>query len=100
MPTNKFEVVATYTTLAGNETAVLEHLRALAQASRQEPGNLRYEYFQGIEDPSRIVILETYRTSEDFEAHRQTPHFQQLGVEGIIPLLQNRTVSTFESQSD
>jgi quinol monooxygenase YgiN len=96
----KFEVVATYTTLTGREADVLANLRALAQASRGEPGNLRYEYFQGIEDPSRIVILETYRAAEDFDAHRQTPHFQRLGTDTIIPLLQNRTVSTFESSVD
>ena len=100
MPTNKFEVVATYTTLAGNEADVLENLRALAQASREEPGNLRYEYFQGVENPSRIVILETYRTSADFDVHRQTPHFQRIGAETIVPLLQSRTVSTFESRAD
>lgn len=98
MSTNQFEVVATYTTLAGNESNVLESLQALAQASREEPGNLRYEYFQGVENPSRIVILETYRTSADFDAHRQTPHFQQIGAGSILPLLQSRTISTFESR--
>jgi quinol monooxygenase YgiN len=100
MSATRFEVVATYTTLGGRETHVLENLRALADASRKEPGNLRYEYFQGVEDHSRIVILETYRTSEDFDAHRQTPHFQRIGAETIIPLLESRTVSTFESHVD
>lgn len=100
MSATRFEVVATYTTLRGREADVLENLRALAQASRQEPGNLRYEYFQGVEDHSRIVILETYRTPEDFDVHRQTPHFQSIGAETVIPLLQSRTVSTFESHVD
>jgi quinol monooxygenase YgiN len=100
MSTNKFEVVATYTTLKGRESEVLKNLQDLADASREEPGNLRYEYFQGVEDPSRIVILETYRTPADFDAHRQTPHFQRIGAETIIPLLQSRTVSTYESNDD
>jgi quinol monooxygenase YgiN len=100
MSATRFEVVATYTTLTGRETDVLENLRALAQASREEPGNLRYEYFQGVEDRSRIVILETYRTTGDFDDHRQTPHFQRIGTETIIPLLQSRTVSTFASSVD
>lgn len=100
MSASRFEVVATYTTLTGSEGEVLENLRALARASREEPGNLRYEYFQGVDDPSRIVILETYRTSDDFDAHRKTPHFQRIGAETIIPLLQSRTVSTFESHVD
>lgn len=100
MSATRFEVVANYTTRAGREKDVLENLRALAEASRKEPGNLRYEYFQGVEDPSRIVILETYRTSKDFDAHRQTPHFQRIGAETIIPILESRTVSTFESHAD
>lgn len=100
MSATRFEVVATYTTLTGREADVLGHLRSLAQASREEPGNLRYEYFQGVEDHSRIVILETYQTPGDFDAHRRTPHFQRIGAETIIPLLQSRTVSTFESHVD
>lgn len=100
MPTSTFEVVAVYTAIQGREPEVLAGLKNLARASRREKGNLSYEYFQGVEDPSKIIILESYRTAEDFQAHRDSEHFQRLGVGTIIPLLENRTVATYESRDD
>lgn len=100
MATSTFEVVATYTAIHGREPEVLAGLEDLAQASRQEEGNLRYEYFQGVEDHTKIVILESYRTAEDFQAHRDSEHFQRIGVGTIIPLLMNRAVATYESTDD
>lgn len=100
MATSTFEVVATYTAIQGREQEVLAGLQDLAQASRLEEGNLSYEYFQGVEDPLRIIILESYRTAEDFQAHRDSEHFQRIGVGTIIPLLENRAVSTYESTHD
>lgn len=91
------DVVAMYTVKPGSENEVLAQLRLLAEASRNEDGNLRYEYFRGVEDPLKIVILESYRTAADFDAHRESVHFQQIGRGRIIPLLQDRTVSTYGS---
>ena len=51
MPDKTFEVVASYIATPGSENDVLTHLRRLAEASRQEDGNLSYEYFRGVEDP-------------------------------------------------
>jgi quinol monooxygenase YgiN len=90
-----FNVVAEYHTHPGTAAQVLELLESLATASRHEPGNLSYEYFCGVEDQQRIVILEKYRTSEDFDAHRESTHFHEIAVSRIIPLLESRTVSTF-----
>lgn len=98
--TSTFEVVATYTAIQGREPEVLAGLKSLAEASRQEKGNLRYDYFRGVEDPTKIVILESYRTALDFQAHRESEHFQRLGVGAIIPLLEKRTVSTYEAMDD
>lgn len=92
-----FEVVANYTTAEGRQNDVLARLKELAKASREEPGNLRYEYFQGIENPLRIVILESYRTAADYQAHRDSEHFQNIGAENILPLLQHRSISTYEA---
>lgn len=99
MTNRTFEVVAIYTVTPGREGDVLAGLRSLAAASRQEEGNLKYEYFQGIEDSSRIAILESYRTSEDFQSHRASAHFEQIAVKSIIPLLQDRTVTTYENRT-
>lgn len=97
MPEKTFDVVAVYTVKPGSEDEVLSQLQPLAEASRAEEGNLRYEYFRGVEEPSKIVILESYRTAADFDAHRESDHFQQIGGGRVIPLLQDRTVSTYGS---
>jgi quinol monooxygenase YgiN len=99
MANKTFEVVATYTAAEGREDDVLLCLHELAKASRNEEGNLRYEFFQGVEDPRRIVILESYRTPGDFQTHRESAHFQRIGAERIIPLLGNHTVASYESSS-
>lgn len=99
MSDKTFEVVATYTVTPGSENEVLANLRNLAAASRTEEGNLRYEFFQGVEDPNKIVILESYRTADDFQHHRETPHFKEIAIKAIIPLLQSRSVSTYDSRN-
>jgi quinol monooxygenase YgiN len=90
-----FNVVAEYQTHPGASARVLELLKSLAAASRDEPGNVSYEYFCGVEEQHRIVVLEKYRTAEDFDAHRESTHFREIAVGGIIPLLESRKVSTY-----
>jgi (4S)-4-hydroxy-5-phosphonooxypentane-2,3-dione isomerase len=46
-----------------------------ARNSRQEPGNLRFDFLQAEDDPARFMIYEAYRAKEDFAAHQQTPHY-------------------------
>ncbi|MFP3581407.1 hypothetical protein SB659_17740, partial [Arthrobacter sp. SIMBA_036] len=53
------------------------------------------QFFRGVEDERKIVILESYQTAEDFDLHRQTQHFLTIGAVHIIPELEARTVSTF-----
>ncbi|GAA3696447.1 putative quinol monooxygenase [Arthrobacter ginkgonis] len=90
-----FNVIARYRTQDGRTGEVLEKLFALAAATRTEEGNLSYEFFRGVADDRQIVILERYRREEDFQAHRDSEHFREIGAGGIIPLLESRTISTF-----
>lgn len=94
-----FNVVARYRTLEGKTEEVLAHLSEMAEASRKEPGNISYEFFRGVRDNRRIAILESYGTADDFEAHRNSKHFQEIGAGRILPLLESRTVSTHTSET-
>ncbi|MGO4147590.1 putative quinol monooxygenase [Paenarthrobacter sp. YAF11_1] len=89
-----FNVVARYRTLEGKAEEVLALLDHMAEASRNEPGNLSYDFFRGWQDDRQIIILESYRAAADFEIHRNSAHFQQIGAERILPMLESRTVST------
>jgi (4S)-4-hydroxy-5-phosphonooxypentane-2,3-dione isomerase len=40
-----------------------------------EAGNVRWDFSQAEDDPTRFFIYEVYRTKADFPAHQQTEHY-------------------------
>jgi autoinducer 2-degrading protein len=60
-----------------------EHVQAFVEAtlrnhagSIEEPGNLRFDVLQSVDDPTSFLLYELYRKPEDAAAHRDTPHYQ------------------------
>ena len=94
---SRFNVIARYLTKPETTDKILNHLGEMAAETRNEPGNISYEFFRGVEDDRKIVILESYQTAEDFDLHRQSQHFLTIGAVHIIPELESRTVTTFIS---
>lgn len=45
------------------------------QGSRTEPGNLRFDVLQSLDDPCRILLYEVFASEEAVEAHRRTDHY-------------------------
>ena len=54
-------------------TATLEN----ARNSIQEPGIARFDIIRQQDDPTRFVLVEAYRTSEDPGRHKETAHSQK-----------------------
>lgn len=100
MGNTHLQVIAWYFVRESMGDKVDEALRALADATRQEPENLSYEFFRSTEDSDRFVILETYRSADGLELHRQTEHFQRIGVGVITPLLLRKEVKSFLVNAD
>ena len=48
---------------------------ANAQASRKEPGIVRFDVYQQSDDPTCFVLVEAYRTAEAPAAHKETSHY-------------------------
>ncbi|TFH33617.1 MAG: antibiotic biosynthesis monooxygenase, partial [Anaerolineales bacterium] len=48
---------------------------ANAEASRQEPGIVRFDVIQQSDDPSRFVLIEIYRGEDDPARHKETSHY-------------------------
>ncbi len=46
-----------------------------AHATRKEPGNVRFDVHQTLDDPARFLLYEVYHTADDFTRHQQTPHY-------------------------
>ena len=58
--------------VAAFQTASLEN----ARHSVREPGIARFDVVQQIDDPTRFVLIEVYRTAAAAAAHKETPHYQ------------------------
>ena len=47
-----------------------------ARQSIQEPGIARFDFVQALDDPTRFILVEAYRTPDAPAAHKQTRHYQ------------------------
>jgi len=47
-----------------------------ARNSVQEPGVARFDLIQQLDDPTRFVLVEVYRTQDDPAKHKETAHYQ------------------------
>lgn len=59
-----------------------EHVADFIAATREnhagsvaEPGNLRFDVLQRVDDPTRFVLYEVFRDAEAAAAHKATPHY-------------------------
>ena len=46
-----------------------------ARQSVKEPGVARFDVMQQADDPTRFVLVEVYRTSDDPARHKETDHY-------------------------
>jgi autoinducer 2-degrading protein len=49
--------------------------RANHEASVCEPGNLRFDVLQSVDDPATFILYEAYAGPADAAAHKQTAHY-------------------------
>jgi autoinducer 2-degrading protein len=47
-----------------------------ARNSVQEPGIARFDVIQQLDDPTRFVLVEAYRSPDDPKEHKKTAHYQ------------------------
>ena len=94
MTTNEQVVVfATWVVTPAHLDTVLQLLPHIATASRAEAGNLQYTACQSAADPNTILLYEVYEDQAAVEAHKNSPHYQQLVAGQVVPLLSDRKVT-------
>ncbi len=59
----------------GSEEAFRAASLANAEASRREPGVLRFDLLADREDPRHFVLVEVYRDAAASAAHKETAHY-------------------------
>jgi len=50
----------------------------IVDAIRAEEGNLRYEYFQPLDDPETILLIDSWKDQAAIDAHHASPMMKQL----------------------
>src|SRR5207249_8088049 len=48
-----------------------------ARQSIREPGIARFDFVQQLDDPTRFVLVEVYRTADAPAKHKETAHYQK-----------------------
>jgi quinol monooxygenase YgiN len=71
---------------------VVESLRALASATRQEPGCISYIPHHLEDDPDTVLIYEQYQDVKALAAHRESEHFKLHAVGGLYQKMRERSV--------
>lgn len=89
-------VVARYLVTEGHESAVIRLLRKNAEAGRAEPGCLEFSVYQEIDDPRAFLLYERYMSEDAFQAHRRTPHFEDIIERQVVSLLDERAWTRVE----
>ena len=69
-----------YTGTDGNALRFAEEMMAsgTVEAIRAEEGNLRYEYYQSLDDPETILLIDSWENQEAIDRHHATPMMETI----------------------
>ncbi len=62
-------IVARMRAADGKADTLVEHMKTLVMATREEPGCIQYDLHRGIEDPNILVFVEEWETEALWRAH-------------------------------
>ena len=71
-----------YTGTNGSAKAFAEEMESsgIADRIRAEDGNLRYQYFQPLDDPETILLIDSWTDQAAIDAHHASPMMEQLAA--------------------
>ena len=66
----------------GSARAFAEEMESsgIADRIRAEEGNLRYQYFQPLDDPDTILLIDSWTDQASIDTHHASPMMSQLAV--------------------
>jgi quinol monooxygenase YgiN len=72
-------VVATLTVKQEARAELIEAAKACIAGTRKEPGNIAYDMYESVTDPTKVVFVEQWENAEALEPHRKAEHFRAFG---------------------
>ena len=79
----------------GSARAFAEEMErsGIAEDIRKEPGNLRYQYFQPLDDPETILLIDSWTDQAAIDAHHASPKLAALREKYDLHMTAERFVS-------
>lgn len=71
-----------YTGIDGNARRFAEEMisSGTVDAIRAEDGNLRYEYYQSLDDPETILLIDSWESQKNIDAHHASPMMKTIAA--------------------
>ena len=95
-----YVVSALWRAKPGEEERIARLIEQLVEPSRAEPGCRFYQPHRSPEDPRLFYLYEQYEDEAGYQAHMDSEHFQRLVVGEVIPNLESRQRTFFETMID
>ncbi len=70
-------IVAKFTVRPEYSDQWLERVSSFTQSTRQEPGNVWFEWSRSVENPDQFVLIEAFRDAEAGTEHVNSEHFKR-----------------------
>ena len=69
-----------YTGTNGNALIFAQEMESsgTAELIRQEPGNLRYQYFTPFDDPETVLLIDSWESQEAIDVHHASPMMAEI----------------------
>ena len=69
-----------YTGTNGNDLKFAQEMETsgTAELIRQEPGNLRYQYFTPFDDPETVLLIDSWESQEAIDVHHASPMMAEI----------------------
>lgn len=64
-----------YTEKNGNALKFVEEMKSsgTVAAIKNEPGNEKYDYFQSLDDPETVLLIDSWKNQQAIDAHHALP---------------------------
>jgi autoinducer 2-degrading protein len=72
-----YTVVSFHKILPQHVDDYIQNMRVCAEASNTEPGCIRYEVMQDVDDPTLMCLFQVFRDHEAYQFHQDAEHHRK-----------------------
>lgn len=89
-------IVARFTVRPEYSDQWLDRVSDFTQSTRQEPGNLWFEWSRSVDDPNQFVLIEAFRDADAGVEHVKSEHFKKATSEAPALLAETPQIVNVE----